>query len=304
MCGDVAPITDFGYRASLNVQPSVLMRKVSLSLLLLASLLLAPRAWTAVAADPDSIHPMLQDNFTFRAGALRNKADARFIASSPLLPETEVDMGTLGLNQTKTTGWLAFRWRFSQRWALNFSYNAFAVEGGRNITRPFNFDGIEFEAGTDIDTSLRADAWVADVSYSFYKSRNLEMGAGLGIHAFDMKTEIDSIVFVGDKIQRQKSSKTTLIAPVPNLRLFSRLALSNRSALALESGLLSLNYDDWSGSFFYASGRMEYRFKNRVGAGIGYQLTDMNLEESRRFGGRRVYDIKFSGATFYLTYSY
>ncbi|MCX2981631.1 hypothetical protein EYC98_12230 [Halieaceae bacterium IMCC14734] len=281
------------------------MKKLSTPVILGGILLLSPLAWGSQPGDRDEVHPLLEDKFTFRAGALRNKAEATFIASRPILPETELTLNTLGINQTKTTGWLAFSWRFSERWALNLSYNAFAVEGGRIVDKDFNFDGVQFAAGADIDTSLRADAWVADVSYSFYKSRNLEIGAGLGLHAFDFRTDIDTVPFINENsVERGTKSNYEVIAPVPNLRLYGRLALSNRTAIDIESGLLSLSYDEWSGEFFYISSRLEYRFKNSIGVGIGYQLTDIDLEEARDFGRRHVYDVKFNGTMLYMTYSY
>lgn len=252
----------------------------------------------------EAINPVLDDKFTFKVGYLRNDLKGDITVSRPPLPETPIDLDTLGLNETTNTPWGAFRWRFGERWSLNFSFNRWDSDGSAAVSEDFNFDGQEYVAGAEISTQLTADAYVVDVAYAFHKSDRSEAGVGFGLHAFDLSAEIDGSLRLDDEpIVEFGRQSDELIAPVPNLRLYGIYAFTDKLSVKADAGWLSASYGDYEGSFTYLSGALEYRFTQRFGAGLGYQYT--NIDVKYQDGLKKdEYDFQFDGAQVYLTYSF
>ncbi|MCX2980138.1 hypothetical protein EYC98_04570 [Halieaceae bacterium IMCC14734] len=267
-----------------------------------AALVAALGAVQQVSAD--AVNPVLDDKFTFKLGYLRNDLAGDITVSRPPLPETPVDLETLGLDKTTNTPWAGFRWRFGERWSLNFSFNRWDSDGLVVITEDFNFDGQEYVAGAELSSKLTADAYVIDVAYAFHKSDRSEAGIGLGIHAFDLSAGLAGSLRLDDEpLVEFESQSDEFLAPVPNLRLYGIYAFTDRISAKADAGWLSASYDDYEGSFSYLSAALEYRFTEHFGGGIGYQYTNVDLKHDQG-DKKEEYDFKFDGAQLYLTYSF
>ena len=252
----------------------------------------------------EAINPVLDDKFTFKLGYLRNDLKGDITVSRPPLPETPIDLETLGLDETTNTPWGGFAWRFTERWSLNFSFNRWDSDGALVVTEDFNFDGQEYVAGAEITTKLTADAYVLDIAYAFHKSDRSEAGVGLGLHAFDLSAGIaGSLQLDGEPLVEFEGKAEEIIAPVPNLRLYGIYAFSNKVSVRANAGWLSASYEDYEGAFSYLSAALEYRFTEHFGGGIGYQYTDVDLKHDDGTG-KEEYDFQFDGAQLYLTYSF
>ena len=68
-------------------------------------------------------------------------------------------------------------------------------------------------------------------------------------------------------------------------------------------GWLSLNIDEYEGSFSYISARVFYLFTDHLGLGLGYQFLDMDFSVDRKNGEAGV-DMQFNGPTAYISYSF
>jgi hypothetical protein len=259
----------------------------------------SPRALTA-----DAINPVLDDKFMFRLGGLRNDMEGTVTVLRQPLPETPVDVEDIGLDTDQTSPWGSVRWRFGERWALNFHYDRFDQDGEQDVETEFNFDGIVYPVGARIETTFRADAYILDVTYAVWKQRNYELGLGLGIHAFDLDLGIRGTVSVGDEVLELGNAEEELLAPVPNLRLFGIYAFNEKVSLSGSAGWLSMSYKDWDGDFFYIRGLVEYRFSGHWGLGAGYQYTNVDVEHKRDNGDFEEYDVELSGFQAYISYSF
>jgi hypothetical protein len=252
----------------------------------------------------EAVNPALDDKFTFSLGYLRNELKGDITVTRPPFAETPVDLERLGIDEATNTPWGGFRWRFSDRWSLNFTFNRWDNSGSRTVTEDFNFGGQEYVAGANLDTSLGADAYILDVAYAFHKTDRAEIGVGVGLHAFDLKASIaGSLSLDDDPLVEFDTKSEELIAPVPNLRLYGIYAFTNRFSVRANGGWLSANYDDYEGAFYYLSTAAEYRFTERFGAGIGYQYTDIDIKHDDGLD-KEEYDFQFDGAQLYLTYSF
>jgi len=261
-------------------------------------------AMLPITVGADALNPVLDDKWTFKLGVLHNKADADITVSVAPLPPTPVSLDFLGIEDEQTSPWLSFRWRFSQKWALNFSYDRFDESGAAIAGDPFNFDGEVYPLGAALETDLRADANVIDVSYAIWQKPHYEAGIGLGLHAFDFEAGIEAYATAGGDEEYFKNNTDNLIAPVPNVRLFGTYAFSPRSSLTANIGWLSLTYEDYEGRFWYFAPSLDYRFTEKLGGGFGFRYTDVDVEHDSGSGDFEEYKMDFRGITGYLSYSF
>ncbi len=264
-------------------------------------------AFNSSASQAEAIHPVLDDKFSFKLGGIDNTIDGTITVARAPLPVTPVDIEKiLGIDDNQSSPWAHFKWRFRDRWALNFQFDRFDQSGGGVVTEPFNLDGQVYLAGVTLETEFRADAYILDVSYNIWQADNYEAGMGLGLHAFDIEVAVKSTFFVEDEDEVDLFDPTSesLIAPVPNIRFFATYAFSEKVSTSLNAGWLSLTYEDYDGSFSYVRGHVEYRFTEHWGVGIGGQYTDVDIEHDSGGGDFEELDVNFTGALLYFTYSF
>jgi len=108
---------------------------------------------------------------------------------------------------------------------------------------------------------------------------------------------------VGDGEVTGSRANDDLMAPLPNLRVQGFYALSSRWAVTGTLGWLSLNYEEYEGSFAYIHTRVTYRMTERFGVALGYQYLDMDFSVDRDRGEAGV-DINFNGPSMHLSYSF
>ncbi len=270
------------------------------SLVLAAVVLLA----AGTAAAQSAVNPVLEDTFTFRAGVIRNDIDGTATVSREPLPVTPIGLNVLGLDDDDTSPWAAMRWRFGKRWALNLHYDRFEKNASAEIEDSFNFDGTVYPAGARLESDLRADAYVMDLSYSILRGRAYEAGIGVGVHAFDLDARIKGGIELGDIVETLDTSDQSLIAPVPNLRAFGTYAFGPNLSVTGSAGWLSASYEDWDGRFLYLRGTAEYRLWERWALGVGYQFTDIDIEHDRGGGDFEEYEFDLRGIQAYLGFSF
>jgi hypothetical protein len=261
---------------------------------------------TSLPSLADSINPVLDDHFSFRLGGIYNNMEGTATVARPPLSVTPVDLEkVLGIDTEKSSAWASFKWRFRDRWALNFQYDRFDQSGGNIVGDPFNFDGQPYPRGAVIDTDFSADAYILDVSYNFWQGPAYEAGLGVGLHAFDIKLEIDGFIRRAPLPDITLETQTDeLLAPIPNFRAYFTYALNDKMSLSLNTGWLSLEYEKWDGSFLYLKGQAEYRFFPNWGLGLGAQFTDMDIEHDSGGGKFEQYKVEFTGALVFITYSF
>ena len=68
-------------------------------------------------------------------------------------------------------------------------------------------------------------------------------------------------------------------------------------------GWLSLEYEQYDGSFSYIHARTVYRLTEHFGIALGYQFLDMDLTVDRTRGDAG-FDIQFNGPSLHLAYSF
>lgn len=258
-------------------------------------------ASSALAEDLQTGHPNMYATHMIGLGASHQKADSELRASVLNLPEVKVDLDDLGVDDTDTSWFVDYRWRFAEKWMFVAVAYTFEESGGRVARRNFNFDGIEFEAGVAVDTAIEVDTYIADVLYSVYRSERAEVMVGGGLHMIDLEASLSSSISINENERRRETGSSDILAPLPNLRLQAFYAIDDRWGVAANMGWLSAKVDDYDGSFAYLHARVGYRFTDRFGVNLGYQYSDIELTQD---SGRREseYNVNFRGPTLSLTY--
>ena len=266
--------------------------------------LLATTATTATA-QTEFFHPDLDpgQKHQLLLGFTRQDAKVELSAQRDPLPEASVDLDDLGTDDTYNS-WLAeYRYRINDNWTLAAGAFTFEVDGTRTVSRDFNFDGVEFEAGVSLDTDIEVDTYIVDVLYTAYCSERSEVRVGGGLHMFDFNAELTGRVFAGDLEASRSNATDDILAPLPNLRAQGFYAFTPKLGASATMGWLSANYDDYDGSFLYLQARLMYRLEGGLGFSFGYQFTDIELEHDRS-NGKSKYEIEFDGPTVQLSYAF
>lgn len=250
-------------------------------------------ASTTFADDIISNHPLLSDRYTFTLGVFyfRNTTEASVSPSGGGTGRNINFENSLDLNKQVTTPMLGFIWRASERWRMEAEY----FELKRNATHSLDADtqwgDQTFPAGTAVDSSFNVTDGRISAGYSFYRTRDTELGAGLGLHIFGLETSLST------SSQSARGRKVT--TPLPVINLYGNLALSEAWAIGMRADWLSLT----NGEIRDLSIDMHYQPWRNVGLGFGMRSLVINLtiDSSDWQGEAR---INFQGPTAFVSASF
>jgi hypothetical protein len=105
--------------------------------------------------------------------------------------------------------------------------------------------------------------------YSFFKTRDKEIGVGLGLHVSGIEASI-SAAGVG-------AEAADVLAPLPVLNLYGFFALTDEWAVRMRADWLSLTYDEYTGDVRGIGIDALYQPFRNVGFGLGIRSLTMDL---------------------------
>ena len=135
------------------------------------------------------------------------------------LEPTAVDLSTIGLKDRDFTWMAEYRYRKNPRWQYSASLYRYRQTGDLAAETEFNFDGVEVEVGSELDTLLTIDTYIFDAMYTLRRTDRSELTIGGGFHILDNDVVINTrrVVNGNDRPEVERGS-ASLIAPLPNLR--------------------------------------------------------------------------------------
>lgn len=252
------------------MQPGVHKRLSPSIVLALGGLLLAG----AARAEEDVIpqHPMMSDRFFIGAGALW--AESNVTAN---LNTGRVGLGTfidfeddVGLDENNLIGLFSFRWRMFERWLLQAEYFELNRDNEKQVSRTIDWGDLSvpvnaFARGTFDMSDIRVS-----VGYSFFRTKDKEIGIGLGAHVTDLEATFST--------QNFGSERASQSAPLPVLMMYAQMALTDRWLLSVRVDRLSLDTGDVDGSIFSSGTDFVYQPWRHFAMGLGYR--DINIQIS------------------------
>jgi len=252
----------------------------------------------------EALHPHLTNKHRFSLGGYWQESEASLTAVRGNLEPTAVDLSTIGLKDRDFTMMAEYRYRKNPRWQYSASLYRYRQTGDLAAETEFNFDGVEVEVGSELDTLLTIDTYIFDAMYTLRRTDRSELTIGGGFHILDNDVVINTrrVVNGNDRPEVERGS-ASLIAPLPNLRATYLHALSPKLSLSATLGWLSLSYDRYDGDFRYLHLKGEYLVTDALGISAGFQLASVDVQENKERGHNR-FDVEFSGLTLGVTYSF
>ncbi|MEH6519534.1 MAG: hypothetical protein V7742_22895 [Halioglobus sp.] len=246
----------------------------------------------------------IEDTHRFRLGVYEQDVDVTASATRDPLPEIDVNFDkVLGLEETGTTAFLSYQWRFKDKWSLQGFYSKMEVDGKKLATKDFNYDGVEYTAGVRLETDFGLDTYLLAVNYSLIKDDRKEFGVGLGLHAFDIDSTIATAVGVDGLERAGTRTNSQVTAPLPNFRAYGTFLITDRWEVSAALGWLSFNYEDYDGDYLFLTAFTEYRFTERFGIGLSYQVAEIDVIHDDS-NSKKEFNIDLLGPSIYLTYGF
>lgn len=249
--------------------------------------------------EAQGINPVLNETLTFRLGANFLTAKGNLGSGTDNREGPDIDIDTLGIDEHETSPYFAARWRATDRWHFKFDYFGFDNDG--DVTQNFDlaFGDINVSGYVRAETKLKTDFYVVQTGYSILKNEKSELGLGLGLHVIDLDTRLKVTGNLGSFTGQLGTEKTDLTAPLPNVLAFGTYAFTPKLSLDGSAAYFSLSYDKYDGSLFRAVVNLEYRFNEHIGAGVGYNYVDMNLDIEDDITTE--YDLRYNGPVVFLS---
>lgn len=273
------------------------MKRTLIVMAFLACLLYG-NAW-AGDEKPEGVLDKSIDKFMIYGGLMYHDVDGTFSSTKKGRRKVKLDMDDLGLDQTEWAYTFGAKINITKRLVLNLDYFGYHQDATKRAEFAFNYEDVVIDAGARVNSNLDMDVYVANLGYSFIYTDRVRFGIGFGAHVADLSLKISGAVRVnGEEIDLGEGNEQ-ILAPAPDLYAFGAVALTDRLALRVNGGWMSLSYQDYSGSLTFANVLLEYWPLRHVGIGGGYRYLHADIEYETD-DKKEEYDITFPGPLVYL----
>lgn len=233
-------------------------------------------------AQTEDKNPILSDQFYLEAGVFIPSKNIKLGADGST-PNDEIDFGeTFNFNDNQATVFLNLEWRWNKKWRLTSEY--FAVNNAKRVAleKDIEFENITFEKGTFARGGIGFKLYRVFVGRTISSGEKHSLGAGLGVHALDVrafiegeiKTSVDDISF-----EREKREVSVLL-PLPNIGAWYHYAPSAKWAFTGRVDWFGISIDKYSGGLWNIAPGIKYQFVKNVGLGLDYRFFLLNAKVS------------------------
>lgn len=277
------------------------MMSRQLTCIVLSSVLALP------AAGVHAHEPRFGSPFTVMVGGMPHKATGSVSATLESRPKRTLKIKDLGLDDRQWVFWGSFDWRFAERWELGATYTDLSVSGLREFQSSGNFEEIEWDVSASLESSMKIELYIVDVSWDFLKTESAHIGVGAGLHVADAELAIAVAARASVEDQAasgtRRSASTDVTAPLLNMTLDAGWTPHRNVYLSATLGYLDLKVGDYDGRLLSARATAEWRPTRRLGLGAGFQHIDIDLDVERSNRGDQ-FRLKLSGPILFLSYGF
>src|SRR5215510_5424770 len=263
-----------------------------------ASLFLA--GLPALAQIPDDV----PENVRFRIGGIFASFSTEIQASRPGAPGSDINFTSEGLTDDhKNTFRGEGYWNFAGRSYIDFGYVDFRLEGSKQITKDFTFNGDVYKAGAQVDGETKSQYIYGAYRYGFVKNPAVHFGLSLGVSYAKLSAKLSASAGVqrpdGTVIQGGASTERSISVPVPLLGADFEVALARGLTLMARARGIGVTIDPYHGSWIEFAGGLNWYFAHNFGIGGAYEYQKIKLDKDKdttdafhfeqRYDGPRVY---------------
>lgn len=217
-------------------------------------------------------HPMMSDAWSVMAGVLWAESNVTANLNSGTigagaLIDFEDDMG---LDETSLIGLFSARWYFTRRWQLSVEYFKLDRDNEKQVQRTVDWGDLTIPIDAQAKGTFNIEDFRVSIGYSFFRSKDKEVGVGLGAHVARLEAGLNTRNFGS-----QFASET---APLPFINVYARMALTDRWLLSVRVDRLSLDTGDIDGKVFSSGFDVVYQPWRHFNIGLGFR--DINFQIS------------------------
>ena len=247
----------------------------------------------ANATEPTS-NPSLTKTWVFDAGAMFQRLDGGATAELDRGSGGSVGFSQVGLDDSSTSPFLAARWRFTDRWRFDFTYDSVIVDGDRTVSRDIDFGFITIPASATAESALKIRNYSGFVGYSFIKDEQSELGARFGLTVMDAEFSLRGAANVSGRTGSTGKQKADVVGPIPTLGIYGTYALSNQWTIDGSIDGLAGELGAYSGHYLAGTANLTYWINDTFALAVGYRYVDGKLEHDGDIMNKAV-KIQYSG---------
>jgi hypothetical protein len=217
-------------------------------------------------------HPMLSDAWYVSAGALYAESNVTAnLASGAIGAGALIDFeDDIGLAEDNVIGLFNARWHFTRRWQLEVEYFKSDREHEKQAQRVINWGDVSIPVDAQATGTFNMEDFRVSVGYAFFRSKDKEVGIGLGAHVAKLEAGLATRNFGSDF-----ASQT---APLPFITIYGRVALTDRWLMSVRVDRLSLDTGDIDGKVFSSGLDLTYQPWRHFSITAGFR--DVNFQVS------------------------
>ena len=185
---------------------------------------------------------------------------------------TEINVeDELGVDSSTTVFRADAFWRFFRRHRFDFSYYDLSRDARAELDIDIDFGDEEFPSGIAVESVYNIRVFKGVYTFSFIQNQRFDIGASLGVHLTDIEVGITA-PGLGDE------DVSDFLAPLPVVGLRGAYAITPKFFLKASVDYFWIEIDSFEGQLIDTNLSLEYNFFKYVGAGIGYNYFNLDLE--------------------------
>ena len=195
-------------------------------------------------------------------------------------------------------------YRFTPRHALTLTHYGVDRSGSKVLERDVQIGDTTYPVGVKMDTEFFFNITRLYYTYSFYRSREVELGLNAGFY-FGYLGLSASALGVGGSLDRSVEASETLLVPVPSFGLSMRYNILPRLQAFAGFDWFYLDVGDWRGSLVEIIFGLEYRAFDHIGLGAAIDRLSITVDGTFTTSGRdesASVDSDWNVALFYLAF--
>jgi hypothetical protein len=198
----------------------------------------------------------------------------------------------LGLEQETWVPFASARWRFAESFRLEAEYFSINRSATRVIGENIDWGGSPIVAGSQVDSKFDFTDVRLSAGWSFYKTRDKELGIALGLHVEDIRLDVST--------PNTSNTESDVVAPLPVLSAFGGFAMSDQWSVAVRFDAFKMSWDPYKGHLYDLGLDLVWNPWRNVGIGAGYRSLQLSGSvNAAHYKGEL--DAAYSGPIVYLT---
>lgn len=197
------------------------------------------------------------------------------------------------------------KYKFNAKHSLEFSYYSIDNDSRIKIDQELNWGDINVKAGAEVSSYFNTDIYKLNYNYSFYQTSKIDLLLRIGLHVTSIDTgfSANGNVDINGTNEYTEVNNVNITAPLPVLGLGLSYNFTPKLKLNYKTDYFFLTIQDLKGNMLDSLLSLDYKFNRYIGAGVGYNITNMNFDTDTDDLNIKV-DHKVSGALVYLILSY